>query len=306
MKLPASSRILTLLSAGFLFFVGACSERAQLGTEKNPVKFFFIPSVDSEKLAARGHLVEKFLHENTPFKYKISVPTSYVAVIEAFGTSRADVATLNTFGYLLAHERYGVEAGLLAVRFGSETYRGQIVARADSGINKVEDLAGKKIAYVDPSSTSGFLLPAKLLKDKNIAVKDSVFAQSHGAAITMVYRKQVDAAATFYTPPEADGKLTDARRLVVTQFPDVGSVIKIIGLTDDIPNDPIAFRKGLPEDIRTATTDALLKYMKTDEGKEVFKELYMMTDLIPTTDKKYDAVRDVLAALGKSAGDLLK
>jgi phosphonate transport system substrate-binding protein len=61
--------------------------------------------------------------------------------------------------------------------------------------------------------------------DKGIQLKDSVFAMKHDSVITMMYQKQVDAGATFYSPPE-NGKIEDARRLVLQQYPDVEEKIK--------------------------------------------------------------------------------
>jgi len=289
----------------WLAFAGCSRNENPLGSQKNPIKFFFLPSVDAQKLADKGHLVEKYLNANTPYVYKIGVPASYVAVIESFGTKRADIATLNPFGYLLANQRYGAHAVITPVRFGSELYQGQIVVRADSGITSVKQLNGKKIAFVDPSSTSGFLLPSKVLKEAGVVPRDTVFAQRHDSVITMVYQGQVDAGATFYTPEE-EGKIQDARRLVLTQFPNVEKEIKILALTDEIPNDPIVVRKDLPPEIVETTVSALLKYMQTKEGKEVFHDLYGMTGMVRSSDERYNAVRDVLATLGQSASDLIR
>ncbi len=100
------------------------------------------------------------------------------AVVEAFGTKRADIAAINTFGYMLAHEKYGAEARLTVLRHGLATYQAMFVAKSDSKIKSIDDLAGKKIAFVDPASTSGYLLPLKMLKDKNISPKETVFALS--------------------------------------------------------------------------------------------------------------------------------
>jgi ABC-type phosphate/phosphonate transport system substrate-binding protein len=50
-----------------------------------------------------------------------------------------------------------------------------------------------EIAYVDPSSTSGFILPKALLDQKGIKPSESVFAMRHDNVVTMVYQKQVDA-----------------------------------------------------------------------------------------------------------------
>lgn len=284
----------------------ACTrERGELGTESNPIKFFFVPSVDAQTLGDKAKVLEKYLEANTPYEFKFAIPSSFVAVVEAFGTKRADVAALNTFGYILAHDKYGVEARLTTVRFGEETYQAQIVAKADGPIKKLEDINGKKFAYVDPASTSGYLLPAKLFSDKNIKPSETVFANKHDNVITMIYQGQVDAGATFYTRPE-NGVIQDARRLVKTQFPDVEKKIKIIELTEAIPNDPIVFRKDMSEEMKTKITNALQEFLKTEEGKVTFHELYGVTALSPSTDARYDSVREMLKKLGTSANDLMK
>ena len=286
--------------------ISSCTiNRPELGTEGNPIRFFLVPSVDAQMLESKGVLVQRYLEKHTPYKYRFAVPASYVAVVEAFGTRRADVAALNTFGYLVANERYQTEARIAFVRHGSETYSAQIVARADGPINSVEDIDGRRFAYVDPASTSGYILPARLFRERGITPSDTVFAKRHDNVITMIYQGQVDAGATFYTPPQ-DGKIEDARRLVLTQFPDVEEKIKIVELTDEIPNDPIVFRAELPEEMKESIVSALLQYMETDEGKDTFRALYGISSMVRTTDSRYDEVRKMLLDLGRSAADLMQ
>ncbi len=297
-----SAFFLSLIVIGSVL-MGCTSKRAELGTADNPIKFFLVPSVDARLLESTGKVLKKHLESVTPYKFMISVPASYVAVVEAFGTDRADIASINTFGYIMANEKYGTQARITFIRFGEEDYKAQIIARADSKINKVEDLKGKKFAYVDPASTSGFLMPAKLFKQKDIKLGETVFAKRHDNVVTMVYQGQVDAGATFYSPP-SDGKIEDARRLVKTQFPDVEKKVKIVELTDAIPNDPIVFRKDLSEEMKTKITTAIMDFQKTEEGKKVFYDIYGITGMVTSTDARYDKVREILTALGKSATDL--
>lgn len=290
-----------------LVITTSCKKEEQpLGSAENPIKFFFVPSVDATLLESGAKVVKDFLEKETPYKYRFAIPQSYVAVVEAFGTDRADVASLNTFGYIMANERYGTEALIRVIRYGSDSYKSQIIVRADNKeITKLEDLDGKKFAYVDSASTSGYLLPAKYLMDKKVKPSATVFAKKHDNVVTMVYQGQVDAGATFYTPPE-NGKLQDARRLVMTQFPDVESKVKILELTTEIPNDPIVFRKDLPPEMKKSIQHALMRFIKTPEGNQAFHDLYGVTDFIESTDKDYDSVRDILRALNQSASDLVK
>ena len=276
---------------------GCTSKKAELGTEKNPVKLFFVPSVDAKVIETNSKAFKSYLESNTPYKFEIGVPQSFIAVVEAFGTKRADVALINTNGYYKAHTKYGAEARITVLRHGSSTYQSQFIARADGPVKTINDLDGKKVAFVDPSSASGYLLPLKTLKDKKINPKETVFAMRHDAVVSMIYQGQVDAGATFYTPPE-NGKIEDARRLVLTQYPDVEKKIKIVELSEAIPNDPIVFRKDMPEEMKTKIVDAFLAFVATDEGREAFKAIYGVTELKKATDADYEAVRVMISTLG--------
>ncbi len=281
-------------------------DRGVPGSEKNPLKFLLVPSVDAKLLENTAKDIKVYLEKNTPYKYEFNVPNSYVAVVEAFGTKRADIASLNTFGYIMAHDRYKTQARITFIRHGSETYQSQIIARADSKIKVLKDIDKKKFAYVDPASTSGYLMPAKLFMEAKIKPAETVFANKHDNVVMMVYQKQVDAGATFYSPPNAKGEMEDARRLVLKQYPDVADKVKIIQLTEPIPNDPIVFREDLPEEIKETVINALMTYMGTEEGKKVFGDIYGITGMVRATDARYDGVREMLKTLGKSAAELSK
>lgn len=298
--------ILSFVVIGLAMVLSSCTfKKAELGSEKNPIKLFFTPSVDAKVIEDNSKVFKAYLEKNTPYKFQVSVPQSYVAVVEAFGTKRADVAAMNTFGYILAHEKYGTEAKLTVLRHGIATYQSQFLARTDSKIQTLEDFKGKKLAFVDPVSASGYLLPLKMLKDKGIEFKESTFAGKHDNVVSMIYQGQVDGGATFYSPTH-DGEIQDARRLVKTQYPDVEKKVKIVGLSDGIPNDPIIFRKDMPEEMKTKIVDAFIQFVETPEGKIAFEKIYSVNALKRATDADYDSVRAILKTLGKSANDFMK
>ena len=295
-------KLVTVLLAALT--LEACTQnKAPLGSAENPIKFYFLPSVDAKMVTEKTKLIHRYLEEKTPYKYDVAVPMSYIAVAEAFGTKRADAALINTFGYLMAQEKYGVKARLIVVRDGSETYQSQIIARADGSIAKLEDINGKKVAYVDPASTSGYLLPAKLFRDKRIKPSETVFANRHDNVVTMVYQKQVDAGATYYSPKNADG-IQDARRLVRTQLPDVEKIIKVVSLSEPLPNDPVVFRGDMPQEMVDTIANALKIFIKTPAGLDAFSDTYGVTDFKDATDATYEPVRAMLKTLGTSADAL--
>ncbi|MEY4615448.1 MAG: hypothetical protein RJB66_408 [Pseudomonadota bacterium] len=292
----------TIIVFAIVFSLNGCTKkRAESGSSENPIKLFFVPSVDVKVIEDSSKKIKAFLEHETGYKFEVSIPQNYIAVVEAFGTDRADVAALNSFGYFKAHSKYGAEARLMVLRHGSNTYQSQFLARTESKIKTLEDLRGKKVAFVDPSSASGYLLPLKMLRDRGIVPGEVVFAMKHDNVVSMVYNDQVDAGATFHTPA-FNGKIEDARRLVLTQYPDVEQKVRIIALSEPIPNDPIVFRASLPEGFKQTIVKAFLNYIKTSEGREAFKIIYGVDDLREASDSDYQSVFE----LGKISAQVME
>ena len=268
-----------------------------LGSRSNPVKIYFTPAVDSGNVVQGSPHLVKFLEEETGLFFKTGVPSSYIAVVEAFGSKRVDIGVMSPLSYLMANEKYGAQARLRVIRYGEDHYRGQIVAREGRGIKTIKDLQGKKFAFTDPSSTSGYMFPQKIFKDHSVTPSETVFAMKHDSVITMVYQGQVDAGATYYSPPGKDGQIRDARSRVQTQFPDVEKKVKIIQTTEKIPNGAFTFRKGLSPSIVTLFIKAIKKYIKTEEGKKVFKKMYSMGGVVDTKDEDYNGLRAMVKAI---------
>jgi phosphonate transport system substrate-binding protein len=293
------------LVLGSLLLV-SCQNDAPLGTRDNPVKLYFTPSVDADTIASNSKIFIQFLEKETGLIFKTGIPTNYVAVVEAFGSKRADIGVMNSFGYLMAHSKYGASAKLRVLRYGHDYYQGQILAHVDSDIKEVKDLAGKRMAFVDPSSTSGYMFPLKLLKEAGVEPGNTTFANKHDNVVIMIYQKQVDAGATYYSAPSAEGSIRDARGRVKTQFPDVEEKIKIVAITDKIPNDPFVFRKDLSPEITAKFINAVKKFIATPAGKELFTKIYSVEGVVDTNDADYDSLRQMIKSINLDTSTLIK
>lgn len=291
---------LTLVAVSFAGFA-----EDKLGTKDNPVKIYFTPSVDANSIATNSDHFLRFMEKETGLYFKSGIPSNYIAVVEAFGSARADIAVMNSFGYLLANTKFGAEAKLKTLRHGKDYYSGAIYVNANSGIKTLKDLNGKKFAFTDSSSTSGYLFPLKILNDAKVKLGNTTFAIKHDNVITMIYNGQVDAGAAFYSDA-FDGKIKDARERVMTQFPDVEKKVLVLKITDKIPNDPFVFRKGMPADVTKKFIDGLKKYLATKEGADAFKAIYAVDGVVPATNKDYDSLRKVLKETNTDAAALVK
>jgi phosphonate transport system substrate-binding protein len=262
----------------------------------------FVPSSNSQKVLDSGKPLGDALGKITGYKFEVSVPTSYAAVIEAMGSGKVDIGWLAPFAYVLAHDKYGADVMLITTRQNSKTYVSQIIT-ADPAITKVDDLKGKKFAFVDSASASGYLYPSAYLKDKGFDPKtffsDILYAGGHDKVVIAVYNKQVSGGATFgrsSTDPSAP--LTDARTLVKSTLPDVLDKVKIIAETDPIPNDTVSARKGLDKAIFDKVKSGLLQLAKQDDGKKLLADLYQIDGLADAQDSDFDPIRKKAQQVG--------
>lgn len=265
-----------------------------LGTPANPIKMAMVPSLDTKKLIESGEKLADLLKKETGLTFSVSVPTSYAAVVAAMGAAKVDVGWLSPIPYVIAHDQYGVEVILRTVRNKSDRYWAFIIARTDSGINKLSDLKGKRFAYGDPVSTSGAIYPKHLIRsigeNPETFFSNAIYAGAHDKVVMAVYNKQVDAGAIY------GGVVSDAREKVVETIPDVMKKTKVIAKSIEIPNDTVSIRKGLPKDLARKVKDGLMKVATSDEGRIAVMSLYGIDGFVEAKDADYDSVRKVAEA----------
>jgi len=271
-----------------------------LGTADNPLVMSFVPSGDTQEILTGGDAIAKMLEEKTGLAIKTNVATSFAAVVEAMGAGNAQIGWLNTFAYLLAHEKYGVEARISTVRFGSTSYKGQIITQADSGITSLTDLKGKTFCWVDPLSTLGYIIPRVELQAAGVN-PDTDFAKtveagSHNNVVIAVYNGECDGGATY----------VDARSSVEKDLADVKTKVVVIAESPPIPNDGVSFAPDMPPAMVDQVVNALLEIAQTDAGQEALNTVYSISGLEAIDDSFYDAFRAQLDAAGVNIEDLAK
>lgn len=278
--------------------LAACGGDPELGTDENPIVMSFVPSGDTQDIIASGDTLAQMVSERTGLNVTSNVGTDFSSVREAMCAGQAQIGWLNTFNYVLANEQCGVDAALATSRFGTTTYAGQIVVRADSGITTLEDLRGKVMCWVDPASTSGYIIPRIMLAangiDPDADFSQTIEAGSHNNVVTQVYNGDCDAGATF----------SDARTGIEEEFPDVLEQVVVLATTSDIPNDSVSFISDFPAEMRTQIVDALLEISASPEGQEALNTLYNIESLVDSNDAFYDVFRADLSRAGINIEEL--
>ncbi|HUQ41603.1 MAG TPA: phosphate/phosphite/phosphonate ABC transporter substrate-binding protein [Candidatus Limnocylindrales bacterium] len=284
----------------------AASNGPRIGSFDRPVSLAFTPSQESATIATNGAAIKAALEKATGLAWKVTTMTSYAAQVEGMCSGSIDVGFFAPLQMTLLLGKACGTPVLGALRKDdtgqlATTYKSQILVRNDSGINSLTDLKGKKFAFVDPLSASGYVYPTLAIKNKTgqepkTFFSQTIFAGGHPQAALAVFNKQVDAAAMFI----------DARDSLVAANPSIKTDTKVIDTAGPIPNDGVALRKGFPDDVGKTVTQALIDYSKDAAGAKVFSALFQWDGIQPIDAKFYDPMKEAAALAGVNVEDLAK
>lgn len=300
------SRAAIIAAAGALLLAG-CSTAAEGDSEggsanadwPDTLTMAMIPSEDSASLSAQNEHVIAAIEAETGLTVEIQEATSYAAVIEAIRAGQADIASFGPFSYVVAADS---DAGVRVVGALADSadeaasYRSYLVVPAGSDITSIDDLAGKTVCFVDPTSTSGYLFPSAGLLEAGIdpeADVTPVFAGGHDASAISVATGACDAGFAFDT-------------MVTETLVESGQIadgdLEVVWESEDIPNAPTVVSTQLPEDLQ----DELLRIFQEDINIPALVEAGICDDeatcelpegseygFIEVEDALYDGIRAV-------------
>ncbi len=281
------------LVAGLLLALGGVLSVAGCMRSETPVTLVFTPSRDPTALKEAANAFATTLTRLSGVPIRALVASDYAGVIEALRSRRVELAFVHPVGYVLANREAGCQILVRDVWQGKTAYTARFYVRKDSGIQRVEDLRGKTVAFVDPASSSGYIYPMVLLikqglvrdRDPKSFFKEALFSGTHEAALRAVLQGRVDAAASFDTAPPL--YLKDPA--LVAQFAWVGE-------TPEIPEAGICARPGVPAETLARIKRGLLS-MKGPEHAAVLRDIYGIDGFIEAADGDYQPVREAMALM---------
>lgn len=237
-----------------------------------------------------------YLEKKTGFKVELTVTADYQSVINKMRQQQIDVAWFGPFSYILAHKEAGAQAfaGTENNKSG-RIYYSLFITHPDSGIGHVTELRGHSLAYTDPGSTSGYLIPkAMLLKaglnpDKDL--KSVTFLGHHDVAVLAVKKRQVDAAVV--------------SSIILNNMREKGLVgdrdYRVIQTSEAIPGSGAvwAYRAGLPADTAVKVKEAFFSANQEEGALGIFAT--EIGTFFPVDDHDYDIIRETSRLLGMDA-----
>ncbi len=228
---------------------------------------------------------------------------SNAAEIEAMRSGRLHIAGFNTGSNPLAVNCAGFRPfTIMASKDGNFGYEMEIITYPGSGIEKVEDIKGKTLAFTSPTSNSGFKAPSAILKSEfgMVAERDftPVFSGKHDNSILGVANKDYPAASIANSV-----KQRMLKRGVITE-----DQVKVIYTSQTFPTTGFGFVYNLKPELQEKIKEAFFtfKWHKPDGTPTSLKVEFSKSDppeaqFLPITYKSHwDVIRKIDKANGVS------
>jgi phosphonate transport system substrate-binding protein len=245
--------------------LGLTGARAQTLTE---FRIGILGGENTQDRLARYDALQKLLEAHLKMPVKLFPAADYAGVMQAIAAGQLEAAEFGASGFAGAWlDCKCIEPVVVPQETdGSTYYYSVMVVRADSGIKTLADMKGHSLAWADPNSTSGYLIPSTTLKTKGIDLKDggyfskTGFSGGHEQGVVAVLNKQYDAAVTWTSGQGeiSEGYTRGNLRSMVDRKMLKMSDINIIWQSGKIPNGPWAVRSVLPAALKASFADFLL------------------------------------------------
>jgi phosphonate transport system substrate-binding protein len=275
---------LCVASALSLAACGGADKKDEASLAGGTVKIGLPPGEASPDFQEQFKPVTDLVAKGAGATPKVTKTSDYLAIVEAMRSGLIDVAAFSPFPTPLAQSVAGVEPLVVAK---GVPYSSVFVCRTDSGVKSLKDIKGKKVAFVDPGSTSGNYIPKLLLKRAGIDPDKDVkgtYAGGHDTAELAVKQGSVDCAADARSMYE---QMTGSKAIDPAEQ-------KIVAESDPIPVSMVIIaRKGLDEKTRKDITDAFL-----GEGNKAALKVLGATSFDKAKDSDFTLFRDAAKELG--------
>ena len=280
--------LLSLGLAGCSGSAEASASSAADGTfaiDSDTLVFGVVP--DSASTQTNYQPLMDYIAQETGKKVEYHESTDYAALIEAAVAGKIDVASFSGFTYVTATKNGAqiTPVSSIVTKKGQEPgYYSEAIVPVGSSITDINGFAGKKVCFVDPSSTSGYLFPSYNLLEAGIDPEKDltpVFAGKHDVSVQKV-GEGVECEAGFAEDSEV-AKSDKVKVVDKTMVPGAPIVV-----SDTLPAD---LEQKLRDTLSEVTIDDIIASGVKSADSDGFRSVFYATS--PVDDSYYNVIRDI-------------
>ena len=224
---------------------------------ETPYTIGVVPQFEARKLRSIWNPIINELEKETGLKFQIQGSSTIPAFEKEFNAGKFDIAYMNPYHIVLANRNQGY---LPIVRDVGRKLYGILVVSSTGGINKIEDLNKKLLAFPAPNALGASLLIRAALREKFKIDFEEVYVKSHSSTYLNVALGQAQAGGGVQ-------KTLKQQKLAVQKR------LKVLYETEKVAPHPIAIHPRIPKEHVKKITSALLKIGKSENGKKLLSKI---------------------------------
>lgn len=285
-KMIRSFLILGCVSGYLLMGLSGSAVNLRAQEEEKPLRFGVAAMISPKETAGVYQQILYYVSEKLGRKVEMVQRKTYAEMDELLRTRNVEIAFICAGPYVSDHDNFKAELLAAPQAYGEAVYYSYIIVPIDSPLTDFEKLRGKKFAFTDPKSNTGYLVPAYMLA-KMGETPDSFFAEyvysgDHGISIEKVAGKEVDGAAVDHLIWEylnAAGSTFTPKTKVLVKSPPYGM-------------PPVVVHPDMDPQLKLRIQDILLNMHNDENGKKILKKIFIDKFIVPQ-DSNYDTIREM-------------
>lgn len=230
-----------------------------LSTIQPEFRIGFLGDESTQDTLTRNACLQPYAEAAFGVPVKMFTFKDYAGTMESLLGRNLDFADLGASAYagiVIQDPEAVIAIGVPKQIDGSTGYYSVMVTKAESGIDSIEGMKGKRLGYADPNSTSGYLIPrieiGAQVGDAANYFAETKFMGGHENGVLGVLNGDVDAAVTWTSMvgDQSQGWSNGNLRKMVDKGVLNMDDIRVIWHSTLIPNGPVVMPSTLPQEAR--------------------------------------------------------
>jgi len=239
-----------------------------VSAESEPIRFGVLSIATPSRIYLRWQPFVDYLSRELGQPIEIVVPRGFKKMKKAAAKGGVDFFYINSHVFYRL-KKAGKADGVLQMQNieGKMTSRSEIFVRSDSGLNKLEQLKGKSLAFVSPMGAGGYLAPRAYLYNRHISTKEDlkeIFTRNLSTSMHKVLLGDV-----------AAGAMCGVNFRLMKEKMNTGE-LKTIAVSDDYPENVIAARKHLNPGLVKKFQRVVIDMSDSVKGQQTLAKMHSM------------------------------
>jgi len=225
-------------------------------------------------------------------RFKLAVTSGYAQLVDALAEGDLDVAWLPPVAYVRAVRSGAARLMLTLERDGRRSYSAALVARTADGPSRLDELHGLRVAWLDPWSAAGYLVPRCMLRAAGVEPDRTFAAQAFHGSYDAITRALLDGSAdvgAMFCRVGANGEI------MAGAWNDDPRIKPIAVGAEPVPGDTICVTATLSVDDARTAIERFIEAVAVPQAAPIFREVFGTDRFVAANASRYEGLEAALA-----------